>query len=80
MLLVKGHWDFDGNVPAGFKVQVEDMNTGAGYVTQTDIFTGRSLMRKVDEVASLSSGYEVLVDKNNSSEDMFETEKQSLHE
>jgi hypothetical protein len=52
----------------------------AGYVTQTDIFTGRSLMRKTDEAMSLAVGYEVLVDTNNSSEDFYETEKQSLHE
>ena len=69
---------FDGRSTTNMKRLPADVD--AGYVTQTDIFTGRSLMRKVDEVASLSSGYEVLVDTNNSSEDMFETEKQSLHE
>ena len=52
----------------------------AGFVTQTDIFMGRSLMRYVDEEASAVSGYEVLADTNNSSNDFYETEKQSLHE
>ena len=52
----------------------------AGYVLQTDIFLGRSLMRHVDETASSSSGYEVLVDTNNSLNDFYETEIQSLHE
>lgn len=52
----------------------------AGYVLQTDIYLGRSLMRKVDETASAKSGYEVLVDTNNSTNDFYETEKQSLHE
>lgn len=52
----------------------------AGYVLQTDTFLGRSLMRRVDETASAYSGYEVLSDTNNSLNDFYETEKQSLHE
>lgn len=52
----------------------------AGYVLQTDSFLGRSLMRRVDEAASAYSGYEVLADTNNSLNDFYETEKQSLHE
>lgn len=52
----------------------------AGYVLQTDVFLGRSLMRNVDETASEISGYEVLVDTNNSLNDFYETERQSLHE
>ena len=52
----------------------------AGYVFQTDSFLGRSLMRRVDEAASAYSGYEVLADTNNSLNDFYETEKQSLHE
>lgn len=52
----------------------------AGFVTQTDIFLGRSLMRRVDEEATAISGYEILADTNNSSNDFYETEKQSLHE
>ena len=57
-----------------------DPSLDAGYVLQTDTFLGRSLMRKVDEGASASGGYEVLVDTNNSLNDFYETEKQSLHE
>ena len=52
----------------------------AGFVTLTDIYLGRSLMRYVDEEASAVSGYEILADTNNSSNDFYETEKQSLHE
>jgi hypothetical protein len=52
----------------------------AGYVMQTDIYLGRSLMRHVDETASSAAGYEVLADTNNSLNDFYETEKQSLHE
>ena len=52
----------------------------AGYVVQTDTFLGRSLMRKTDETASANAGYEVLEDTNNSLQDFYEREKQSLHE
>ena len=52
----------------------------AGYVFQTDLYMGRSLMRQVDETASQVSGYEILVDTNNSLNDFYETQKQSLHE
>lgn len=52
----------------------------AGYVFQTDTFLGHSLMRHKDLENSEKSGYEVLVDTNNSMNDFYETEKQSLHE
>ena len=52
----------------------------AGYIMQTDIYLGRSLMRHVDETASAAAGYEVLADTNNSLNAFYETEKQSLHE
>ena len=52
----------------------------AGYVLQTDIYLGRSLMRHIDENASAAAGYEVLTDANNSLNDFYETEKQSLNE
>ena len=52
----------------------------AGYVLQTDTYLGRSLMRRTDETASANAGYEVLEDTNNSLNDFYEREKQSLHE
>ena len=52
----------------------------AGYVLQTDTYLGRSLMRRTDEAASANAGYEVLEDTNNSLNDFYEREKQSLHE
>lgn len=57
-------------------------NTGldAGYVTLSDTNLGHSLIRKVDEGATAENGFEVLVDTNNSSNDFYESEKQSLHE
>lgn len=52
----------------------------AGYVTQSDIYLGRTLHRRVDEAASEAAGYEVLADTNNSSADFYERSQQSLHE
>ncbi|MBO7584771.1 MAG: DUF4876 domain-containing protein, partial [Bacteroidales bacterium] len=43
----------------------------AGYVTLSEIYKGKSLMRKTDEAASLTQGFEVLMDNNNSSEDFY---------
>ena len=51
----------------------------AGFVIQSDIYKGHTLRRKVDEKASAENGYEVLVDTNNSSNDFYESEIQSLH-
>lgn len=51
----------------------------AGFVTLSKTFEGRSLMRKKDDTRSQSRGYEVLVDTNNSSNDFYESEIQSLH-
>ena len=51
----------------------------AGYVILSETFKGRTLMRKVDEAASETAGYEILVDSNNSTEDFYERETQSLH-
>lgn len=52
----------------------------AGYVTLSDTYLGHTLMRKTDEAQSASSGYEVLADTNNSLNDFYERETQSLHE
>ena len=52
----------------------------AGYVSLSDTFLGHTLMRRVDEEATALAGYEILADTNNSLNDFYETEKQSLHE
>lgn len=52
----------------------------AGYVTLTITNEGRTLMRKTNEEMSALLGFEVLMDTNNSSNDLYEREKQSLHE
>ena len=51
----------------------------AGFVLQSDIYKGHTLRRMVDETASAENGYEVLMDTNNSSNDFYESEIQSLH-
>ena len=52
----------------------------AGYVTQSALYTGRSMHRRVDDEASSEAGYEILVDTNNSSVDFYERAQQSLHD
>ena len=52
----------------------------AGYVTLSEIYLGHSLFRRTDEEQTETMGYEVLMDTNNSSEDFYEREQQSLHE
>ena len=51
----------------------------AGYVSQSETFKGRSLMRTVDEEASAAAGFTILQDTNNSSNDFYERETASLH-
>ena len=69
---------FDGSSASNQKRLASSVD--AGYVLQTETFLGRSLMRHVDEEASANAGYEILADTNNSLNDFYETEKQSLHE
>lgn len=52
----------------------------AGYVTLSDIYLGHTLFRNVDEEATATMGFEVLMDTNNSSNDFYERERQSLYE
>ena len=52
----------------------------AGYVMLSDTFLGHSLIRLVDEEATATSGYEILRDTNNSLNDFYESERQSLYE
>ena len=51
----------------------------AGFVALSDIFKGHTVRRKVDGEASAANGFETLVDTNNSSNDFYESEIQSLH-
>ena len=51
----------------------------AGFVLLSDIFKGHTVRRKVDETATSKNGFETLTDTNNSSNDFYESEIQSLH-
>ena len=51
----------------------------AGFVTLSDIYKGHTVRRKVDETATSGNGFETLTDTNNSSNDFYESEIQSLH-
>lgn len=55
------------------------VSVDAGYVTLSETFKGRTLMRHIDEEASAAKGFEVLQDTNNSTQDFYERETQSLH-
>lgn len=55
------------------------VSVDAGYVTLSESFKCHTLMRKVNEEATAERGYEVLQDTNNSSEDFYESDTQSLH-
>ena len=56
----------------------QDIDAGAVYFSGP--YKGHTLMRKTDESSSKSSGYQILQDTNNSSEDFTENDIQSLHE
>lgn len=69
---------FDGRSAANQKRLVSSLD--AGYITLTDVFLGHTLMRSMDEAATAVAGYEILADTNNSLNDFYESEKQSLYE
>ena len=75
--IVDGVEVFDGR-SSGNKKRLSPA-ADAGFVTLSDIFKGHTVRRKVDETASAENGFEVLTDTNNSSNDFYESEIQSLH-
>ena len=50
----------------------------ASYITLSNVYEGRTLMRRVNESRTRQLGFEVLVDTNNSGYDFYERETQSL--
>jgi hypothetical protein len=50
-----------------------------GYIYQSTTYQGHTLMRRTNENKSQAAGYEILVDTNNSSNDFYERDTQSLH-
>lgn len=51
----------------------------AGNAVQTDTYLGHTIRRKTDEQLSAQAGYEILIDTNNSTNDCYESNIQSLH-
>ncbi len=80
--MIPWSWIIDGvevfNGSSGGNKKRLRSDVDAGYVTQAESFKGLSVMRRVDEQASEASGYEILVDTNNSSKDFYEREEASL--
>ena len=68
---------FDGRSSGNRKRLPSDLD--AGFVIQSDTYKQHSLMRHVDEAATQAQGFEVLKDTNNSTDDFYESDTQSLH-
>lgn len=51
----------------------------AGYVALSKTYLGHTLTRRIDGAMSSATGFEYLVDTNNSTNDFYESEIQSLH-
>ena len=68
---------FDGRSTSNTKRLMPSID--AGFVYQSNVFKGHTLFRKTDEEASAEAGFEVLQDTNNSTNDLYERETQSLH-
>ena len=69
---------FNGGSSGNQKRLPASIDAGAVYLSET--YKGRTLMRKADESLSEEQGFEVLMDSNNSTEDFYERETQSLHQ
>lgn len=67
---------YNGSVSNNYK-RLND-ETDAGFVTLSRSFMGHSLHRHLDTAASEAAGYEIYQDTNNSSNDFYEREEQSL--
>ncbi|MBQ9410365.1 MAG: DUF4876 domain-containing protein [Bacteroidales bacterium] len=68
---------FFGGSTGNQKRLPETIDAGAASLSET--FKGRTLMRKADDALSTAYGFEMLQDTNNSTEDFYERETQSLH-
>ena len=69
---------YNGSAVSNYKRLPDDVD--AGFVTLSRSFTGHTLHRRLDETATAAAGYEIYQDTNNSSNDFYEREVQSLHQ
>jgi len=83
MVVIPPDWVMDGlevfNGASSDNHKRLPANVDAGYVSLIQTFKCRTLMRRTSEEESAARGYEVLQDTNNSSEDFYERQVQSLH-
>ena len=84
IVCVPNEWVLDGvevfNGQSSSNKKRINSSIDASYVTLSNTFEGKTLMRKVDEAKTAELGYEVLVDTNNSGNDFYERESQSIKE
>lgn len=84
VVCVPNGWVMDGvevfNGQSSSNKKRMNSSIDASYVTLSNVHEGRTLMRKVDEARTAERGYEVLVDTNNSGNDFYERESQSIKE
>ena len=82
IVCVPNEWVIDGVEVFNGQSSTNNKRIGAAidasYVTLSNTFEGRTLMRKVNESRTMQLGFEVLVDTNNSGYDFYERETQSL--
>ena len=84
VVCVPNEWVVDGvevfNGQSSSNKKRMNSSIDASYVTLSNVHEGKTLMRKVDEARTAERGYEVLVDTNNSGNDFYERESQSIKE
>ena len=84
VVCVPNEWVIDGvevfNGQSSANKKRMNSSIDASYVTLSNVHEGRTLMRKVNESRSAELGYEVLMDTNNSGNDFYERESQSIKE
>ena len=84
VVCVPNEWVIDGvevfNGQSSANKKRMNSSIDASYVTLSNVHEGKTLMRKVNESRSAELGYEVLMDTNNSGNDFYERESQSIKE
>ena len=75
--IIDGVEVYNGSAASNYKRLNDDVD--AGFVTLSRTFMGHTLHRLLDETATEAAGYEIYQDTNNSSNDFYEREVQSLH-
>ena len=75
--IIDGVEVYNGSATSNYKRLPDEID--AGFVTLSRSFLGHTLHRRMDETATAAAGYAIYQDTNNSSNDFYEREVQSLH-